>query len=509
MSLIKKKIFELLTWLALTISAVLLYFIATDFFIFPSRYKYPFLLFLLLIICITGICSVVARGWFRKFTGIFNILICALMVAAFIMLPNIESRIKKIFNNVKIDNEIINVFVLNKNYKDDIDEFKSSRFIVQSSIDQDNQNYAVDVLKAKFEKDSLYLVNKEDVMDAVEALYKEEGTLLILNEAIVPMIEEFEGYGNFSSDCRVVYSINREVEIEQTVVDDRDITQKAFIVYAAGCDTRTGRLTTYGRTDVNLMVCVNPNTKQIMIVGIPRDAYIRNPALDNQKDKLTHLGNHGILNTLKGVNNHFSIDIDYYGEVIFSTFKNVVDAVDGIDVDNPYYFTTYGGNGGQYSTRDYEFPEGTIHLTGDSALAYCRERYNLPNGDYGRNEHQTIALKALIQKLLSPAILENYDSILNALNGQFLTNMDMNDIFKLISMQLDDNSSWDIITYHLGGEGMMQGTASMGWDRLLYTVNLFDSQVNFIRNEIEKMNNDERIKQQTLPNEGDTTYIPN
>ena len=56
---------------------------------------------------------------------------------------------------------------------------------------------------------------------------------------------------------------------------------------------------------------------------------------------------------------------------------------------------------------------------------------------------------------------------------------------------------------------MMQGTASMGWDRMLYTVNLFDSQVNFIRNEIEKMSNDQSIKQQILPNEADTTYIPN
>ena len=509
MSLIKKKLFELLTWLALIISAVLLYFIATDFFIFPSRYKFPFMLLVLLIICITGICSILARGWFSKFTGIFNILICLLMVVTFIMLPNIESRVKKIFNNVQIDNEIINVYVLNKNYKDNIDEFKSSRFIIQKSIDQDNQNYAIDVLKSKFEKDSLYLVSEEDVMSAVEALYKGEGTLLILNEALVSMIEEFEGFNNFSNDCKVVYSINREIEIEQTVVDNRDITEKAFIIYAAGCDTRTGRLTTYGRTDVNLMVCVNPTTKQIMIIGIPRDAYIRNPALDNQKDKLTHLGNHGIFNTLKGVNNHFSIDIDYYGEVIFDTFKNLIDAVDGIDVDNPYYFSTYSGNGGQYSTRDYEFPEGNIHLTGDSALAYCRERYNLPNGDYGRNEHQTIVLKALIQKLLSPSILENYNSILNALNGQFLTNMDMENVFKLIAMQLEDNSSWDIITYHLGGEGKMQGTASMGWDRMLYTVNLFDSQVNFIRNEIEKMNNDERIRQQTLPNDADTTYIPN
>lgn len=111
--------------------------------------------------------------------------------------------------------------------------------------------------------------------------------------------------------------------------------------------------------------------------------------------------------------------------------------------------------------------------------------------------------------MLSPSILSNFSDLLNALNGQFLTNMEMDDIFKLIAMQLNDNSSWEIITYHLGGEGAMQGTASMGWDRLLYTVNLFDSQVNFVRSEIEKMNRDERISKQELPDDGDTTFIPN
>ncbi len=72
-----------------------------------------------------------------------------------------------------------------------------------------------------------------------------------------------------------------------------------------------------------------------------------------------------------------------------------------------------------------------------------------------------------------------------------------------------DNASWDIISYHLGGEGKMQGTASMGWNRMLYTVNLFDSQVRFIHDEINRMKNDEKISQSKLPNESDTTFIEN
>ena len=85
----------------------------------------------------------------------------------------------------------------------------------------------------------------------------------------------------------------------------------------------------------------------------------------------------------------------------------------------------------------------------------------------------------------------------------------MDDIFKLIAMQLDDNAKWDIISYRMGGEGDMQGTASMGWNQLLYVVHPFDSQAKFIKGEIEKMMNNENITQQVLPQEEDTTYIPN
>ena len=86
---------------------------------------------------------------------------------------------------------------------------------------------------------------------------------------------------------------------------------------------------------------------------------------------------------------------------------------------------------------------------------------------------------------------------------------DVDDIYKLIAMQLDDNAEWDIISYRMGGEGDMKGTASMGWDRLLYVVHPFKSQCDFIYDEIEKMMNNERITQQVLPQEEDTTYIPN
>ena len=138
-----------------------------------------------------------------------------------------------------------------------------------------------------------------------------------------------------------------------------------------------------------------------------------------------------------------------------------------------------------------------------------RERKKLSSGDFDRNEHQTIVLKAVINKLTSSTMLSNYNDLLNALSGQFLTDMLVDDIYRLIAMQIDDGSDWNIINYHLGGTGDMLTTASYGYGTKLYVVHLFDSQVKFIQEQTQKMTNNEIIEQLTLPNAGDTYYIPN
>ena len=508
MSDLKNKKTEIITWIIFVISSILLYYAATNFAVFPSRYKFPLLLAIFLFGCITGILALVSKGFYKSFSVILNILLTVLMIAGLILLPNIEKRIRNIFKDVRTDEAIINVYVMKDKYKEDINEFVHSCFIIQKRNDQENQKYAIETLKDVLGVSAIKTLSKDDIVSAVEALYNNEGDLLILNEAYVDMIEEIEKFSDFSEDTRIVYSIRKEIEVEVEEPFEREITNAMFTVYVAGEDTRSGRLSIYGRTDVDIIVNINPVTKQIMIIGIPRDTYIPNPAIDYGYDKLTHLGNDGIQNTMKGVSEYYGIDVDYYGVVNFNTFKRVIDALGGIDVENPYYFTTLHGNG-SLTGEVFNFPEGTIHLDGDSALAYCRERYNLSNGDYGRSEHQTIVLKAIFEKLMSSESISRYDDLLIAMQGQVLTNIEVDDLYKLVAMQLDDNSKWDIISYHMGGTGDMQGTASMGWDRKFYVVHPFKSQVKFIQQETEKMKNNEIISQQSLPNEDDTTFIPN
>ncbi len=497
MSRNKSKKIELISWILLIITALVFYYVATDFFVFPAKLKLPLLLGLIVIICITGIISILVKGNGKILACTLNGLGVLCMIVGMVFLPNLENRFKSIFTDQIGMSSVINVYALKDN---DIEINRNAKFIIQRSIDQDNQNYALDSIKDEYGI-SIAVVGKSDVVEAAKALYDRQGDLLVLNEVYVDLIEEIEGLEDFSERTKIVQSIERVIqsEAESALPIRTDITDTPFTVYVAGCDTRSGRLSIYGRTDVNLLLTVNPNTRQMLIVGIPRDTYIPNPALDHGFDKLTHLGNNSIYNTIEGVSDYLDIDIDYYGEVIFDTFKRIIDAVGGIDIENSFYFAE--GN--------YSFSEGLIHLNGDQALAYARTRHALSNGDYGRNEHQTFVLKAFIKKVMSPDLLRNYNELLEALRGQFMTNMNVEDIFKLANMQLNDNREWEIITYHLGGIGDMMGTASMGWDRKLYVVHLFDSQVKFVKKQMDMMKRDEIITQEELPQDGETTYIPN
>ena len=525
----KKLKWAVLALFLLLISAVV-FAISANGFILLTKKTYLLLCGLLALLCaVLGFVSFSYKKGKSGIVAVINVLLSVFLISASLYLPVMEKKLNNIFTASPDTVDVkINVYALTVDYlnnhpdvsqkcgtvieSDDIQEFRDHPVITQKTSDLSNQEYALEQLKELWASDTLNINETEGVIDAAEALYHGDGELLILNEYYVPMLEDQTGFESFTQDTRILYTFTKQIEVEkeEPVIEEEENEKSsdAFTIYIAGNDTRSSYLSIYGRTDVNLLLTLNPTTKQILITGIPRDAYIPNPALGYGYDKLTHLGNDGIPNTMTGIEEYFGIDIDHYLTVNFVTFKNIIDAVGGIDINNPYYFTTVNGNG-HYNAGDFDFAEGNIHLDGDSALAYCRERYNLPNGDYGRNEHQTIVLKGMINKLTSSAILTSFDSVLNSLQGQFITDMSADQIYELVRKQLDMGGSYNIVSYHLGGNGAMQGTASMGWSRMLYTVNLFDSQVEFIKEQMNKVIAGDTLEQGELPEADNTTFIPN
>lgn len=297
-----------------------------------------------------------------------------------------------------------------------------------------------------------------DYQSLVSQLYQGEVEAILVNEAYRGLVED--EYPSFDSETKVIWYYDIVEEMED-ISKSANVTKETFTIYISGIDT-TGSISTVSRSDVNMLVTVNPVSKQILLTSIPRDYFV--PMADSGiNDKLTHAGLGGVENSIRTIENFMNIDINYYIRVNFTSLETIVDALGGITVDSPYAFTTYHGG--------YWINQGLNDMDGHKALCFVRERFSLPNGDNDRVKNQQLVLMAMLEKAMSPTIITNYTDILDAAEGAFETNMTSDDIMSLIRMQLDDMASWTFNRQTLEGYGaMLTGGAYSPYETLYYTV---------------------------------------
>lgn len=501
---------KIITWLSWVILAGVMFWSyqqIIQFAIFPQSWKIPFLAALIILWVLLGVLIYVFRNKSigQVLPAILNVILSVCLVGCTLYLPTVEKRMSKIISSVS-DTEIVvmDIYALSPDYKAQhadvfadavqsakLSDYKNSNVVIQNNLTAEVHDKSVEKLMEKLE---VNVLESNTIWEGLEALYNNEAQAILIPDSYLPTIMELETYKNFSNDAVLLDTII--VQLPKGTSTTNIQTQKPFSVFVAGSDTRSGELSIYGRTDVDIMLSVDPVNKQALIVSIPRDFYIPNPALGNGLDKLTHLGNDGITNTMIGLNQYFGINMESYGVVNFQTFTKIVDSIGGIDIDNPYAFTNQ--NGADVNLNGYSYPAGPLHLDGNKALAYVRERYSLENGDMDRVEHQAIVLQAIIKKITSKEIIVHFDSLLNNLEGTVATNISLDSIYELASDQLSYDGEWNVVYYHLTETGDMLETASMP-GQALYVGHPIDSQVTFIRNEMNKILNGEPIEQKELP----------
>ena len=506
----KRRLSSQFYWMLLVISAIATFLVLFNAPMFPKKWSFLVLFLLAGILLLTGIFTAVfsPRNRIQKFINC-TLALCLGFVS--VLTPYYINKITELFESALGDKVRINLYVLTDEYKSqypdtfrnvitlpemdsngnfknvDMQDYADAVYGTTIETDTTNQQYALKQLKQLCGK-QVQTIDKNALSDAVQAFYNNHTDILIMSEALAGTISDVQGFENFETDTKILYSFDRPIDASASDTVAVDMTRKPFTIFFGGNDT-TGALSLEGRTDVNMTVTVNPNTHQIIISNLPRDSWIKNPYYNDKRDKLTHLGLAGIDNTLKGLGNIYGIEIPNYMIVNFDTFMVIIQALKGVTIDNPYAFTAIDG---QY------FPEGTIGLDGAGALMYVRERQNLPDGDFGRNMHQQIVMRAIIEKICSPDIMMQINSIIDGMNGMFLTNISMNSIWALVNKQLDEGIEWNIVNYHVGGETGMEICAS-ATGQYLSVVYPYDNQIEFVRNEIQKVMDGETITQEELP----------
>lgn len=335
------------------------------------------------------------------------------------------------------------VLVLNSSNYGSLKEFKNGKIGVPFATFSEGAKS----LQTEIKKKSSLTLQESDNNTLVTSLLEKKLRVIVMEEAQKNLYMEINE--EFKENVKVLETISITVK-NQLKKRDTNLLKKPFSIYVSGNDDY-GAINQVSRSDVNMVVTVNPVTHQILLTSIPRDYYVTLSNMDGAKDKLTHASLYGIETSVNTLEEMLEVNIDYYVKINFSSLVNLVDAVGGVDVESEEAFTAHYYDEPVDQWVNYSFVQGMNHMNGKEALAFSRERKSFTLGDRTRAHHQQLVLSALIQKIASPSILKNYTDILNALNGSFDTNFSYEDILAVLQKQLDANASWEVLSNVLEG----------------------------------------------------------
>lgn len=198
--------------------------------------------------------------------------------------------------------------------------------------------------------------------------------------------------------------------------------QDPFSVLLLGVDTGALGRTEQGRSDTMMVATVNPSTNESVLVSLPRDTYVEIVG-HNTQDKINHAyAFGGAAMSMDTVEKLLDIPINHYITINMEGIESLVDAVGGIEVNNPFEFTYEGTT----------FPKGKQKLDGELALKYSRMRYDDPEGDYGRQARQRQIISGIANQVLSTTGLTNYQSILTTMGENVKTDLSFTDMRTLM-----------------------------------------------------------------------------
>ena len=317
-----------------------------------------------------------------------------------------------------------------------------------------------DDLRAEAEKETSRLAqatfteyeNVSEMIHATETLDLDVG---VVQSAILEAYAEYfpDDYNNI--DVLATFKVGSSASTSNENGIKIDIT-KPFAVFISGLDDFGDIDSVKARSDVNMLVLIDPERYKMLLISTPRDYYVQLHGTKGSRDKLSHAGIYGIDMSKNTIEDLYGVTADYKALINFNTIVEVVDSMGGIVVSNPRTFELWGQT----------YKEGDIWLNGDMALLFSRARKDLANGDIDRAANQQIVIQGMMDRLTEPQVVIHYKTILDSMKKYFRSNIPPEVITQLFSRQISLGGDWTIEKMVADGAGDMRPTYSMGGTEL-------------------------------------------
>ena len=200
-----------------------------------------------------------------------------------------------------------------------------------------------------------------------------------------------------------------------------------------------------GRTDAMIFATLNKDSKSVKLVSIPRDSLVYIPEV-GYETKINHAHAHGgTTAAIDTVENLFELPVDYYVKLNFEAFIDVIDTLNGIEMDVPYEFKEQDSTD---KANAIHLMEGEQTLNGEEALALARTRKH--DSDVDRGKRQLEIIQAIVDKSVSVTSILKLDDLINAVADNISTNLTFKDMKSLVAYG-SSTGDLDIESYTVEG----------------------------------------------------------
>ncbi len=432
--------------LALTTAAILTIVFIAFVYILSSSAILPFRIVLAVaagLVFLSVVSVLISWDVSRRWRAVVSVALCALLVVSqifgcyYILVG--RYTLEKI-TNPDTEYSEVGVYVRAEDSANALADIKDYPFGILKIQDRAATHESLEKISAELDTE-LAVLEYSGVEALMNALLRDRKIdAILINKSFLELLEDVEGHENDINLIREIHTYFNEEEpkVEQAPL----IVDNVFSVYISGIDCY-GSISRKSRSDVNILATVNVETGQVLLVSTPRDYYIPLSISGGIPDKLTHAGIYGIDVSKDTLSMLYETEIDYYFRVNFDGFKDIIDALGGVNVYSEYTF----------SSGKYNFVKGDNFLNGTEALSFARSRYTLVGGDRQRGKNQMAVIAGVIDKATGPTIIMNYKSTLDSLIGAFETNMSYDAITGLIQNQINKGTKWNIVSYSVDGNG--------------------------------------------------------
>lgn len=234
--------------------------------------------------------------------------------------------------------------------------------------------------------------------------------------------------------------------VEPPVNDDEDAMSRmkgSYNILAVGRD-KVGL-----NTDTIMLAHIDTENDTLNIMSIPRDTMSNQSRYVKKINAAYGVGGKANIEQLKSeITDLLGIQVDRYVVVNLDAFEQVIDAIGGVTIDVPDDMKYKD----PYQDLVINLSKGPQTLNGEQAIGFVRFRDGYVDGDLGRVEAQQLFIKALLNQMTSPSIVNKIPELANIVKTNMDTDMTVQEMIWFGKQGLEIDLTMGVNMFVLPGE---------------------------------------------------------